>query len=968
MLDKLRVCVICNYYSLNGKLNLNEYIDHPVISSLKCEHLEMAIQQGLSEKMSMVNEVLAKQQTNRSNSIDSSVQLHNLKRCEDEESSMNKLHQLERQIIMENYQQFNVKLFVGNVSKSLNTSTSNAASRTEQILLLNEQGETVIESSQYNQELITHKWMIYIRSPNCAKLSNYIRKVIFYLHFSYKPYDVVEVRNAPFQLIRRGWGEFPVHVQIHFKDPRNKRVDINHQLKLDWTQTGLQTFGGETSQDVCMYIKRNDFISANQTNSNLAATTTTTSTSTTSHEPENTGINEQTNLNETEQERFDYYTQPQIDQQIDQQQDQLSQSLQEEYTFNAQSERRVEEESEYRNGENFINTVFDSDSSSSFGVTSILMPTNSIQSDTNTFDGRMSPSNFISTDVQHEKEQQQSIQNNQVRPEQLEARTNSIGFDELMRNICSNANVSNQTVTQTANTIAESAIIKLKPNDVTNNNATTTRIETSKLKTNLDDLLNLRPKSLSSGPQSKLPLTLIKSVLPIKTVSHSSMSTAALPITQNAHSIQLNKTHESRIVSENYLDDKKVVIYKVDSSDLSNKTSSSILNLSTNKHTNAHVLTNYSSFNHNIDCGVSELMHRKSALPSAQFDNNCEQTLTPLATTSTKKIKLTSDQLTKIKRVEQQSQIDFNHHQESKTAFNHSNQSEPMNLMKNENEDHLLMREAIANEQQIEFQEAPLVNMFDEQQKYIYTVERLIEQLKISNQNDELQNKLFNFEYFLRIAHKYCPIVCHKPTDERHKAIKSAKVNYLFCANSIHEFYTWPYAKRKANEWLRALYIKRKYQQLISFHKSNVNIELWSTKAIVLWLRSHGFTPLEYKHMFANQHQYNQYSSQEHLELNRYVNSFSSVNELIKLDKHEQNLSEGLRQKKSNHEEDDDENIDIVNNYEEKAKPKNYLIKKMEYLAEEQHTETCEVDSIEMCLGSKFVREQLDLVTHSFSF
>ena len=59
-------------------------------------------------------------------------------------------------------------------------------------------------------------------------------------------------------MTRNGWGEFPIHVQIHFKDPRNKRVDICHQLKLDWTQTGLQTFGGETCQQVELQLKKSD--------------------------------------------------------------------------------------------------------------------------------------------------------------------------------------------------------------------------------------------------------------------------------------------------------------------------------------------------------------------------------------------------------------------------------------------------------------------------------------------------------------------------------------------------------------------------------------------------------------------------------------------------------------------------------------------------------------------------------------
>lgn len=41
--------------------------------------------------------------------------------------------------------------------------------------------------------------------------------------------------EPPFHLTRRGWGEFPVRIQIHFKDPRNKRIDIIHQLKVRQT-------------------------------------------------------------------------------------------------------------------------------------------------------------------------------------------------------------------------------------------------------------------------------------------------------------------------------------------------------------------------------------------------------------------------------------------------------------------------------------------------------------------------------------------------------------------------------------------------------------------------------------------------------------------------------------------------------------------------------------------------------------
>lgn len=97
----------------------------------------------------------------------------------------------------------------------------------------------------------THKWMVYVRgSRREPSIDHFVKKVWFFLHPSYKPNDLVEVSEPPFHLTRRGWGEFPVRIQIHFKDPRNKRVDIIHQLKLDRTYTGLQTLGAETVVDV----------------------------------------------------------------------------------------------------------------------------------------------------------------------------------------------------------------------------------------------------------------------------------------------------------------------------------------------------------------------------------------------------------------------------------------------------------------------------------------------------------------------------------------------------------------------------------------------------------------------------------------------------------------------------------------------------------------------------------------------
>ncbi|XP_069755412.1 YEATS domain-containing protein 2 isoform X2 [Narcine bancroftii] len=97
----------------------------------------------------------------------------------------------------------------------------------------------------------THKWMVYVRgSRREPTIDHFVKKVWFFLHPSYKPNDLVEVSEPPFHLTRRGWGEFPVRIQIHFRDLRNKRIDVIHHLKLDRTYTGLQTLGAETVVDV----------------------------------------------------------------------------------------------------------------------------------------------------------------------------------------------------------------------------------------------------------------------------------------------------------------------------------------------------------------------------------------------------------------------------------------------------------------------------------------------------------------------------------------------------------------------------------------------------------------------------------------------------------------------------------------------------------------------------------------------
>jgi len=108
----------------------------------------------------------------------------------------------------------------------------------------------------WREDASSHKWTVYVRGDKDenANISTFVNKVRFFLHPSYCPNDIVEVTSYPFHLSRRGWGEFPLRVQLHFKNALNKPMDIIHHLKLDRTYTGLQTLGSETLIDVWIHM------------------------------------------------------------------------------------------------------------------------------------------------------------------------------------------------------------------------------------------------------------------------------------------------------------------------------------------------------------------------------------------------------------------------------------------------------------------------------------------------------------------------------------------------------------------------------------------------------------------------------------------------------------------------------------------------------------------------------------------
>ena len=83
---------------------------------------------------------------------------------------------------------------------------------------------------------------------------------------------------------------------------------------------------------------------------------------------------------------------------------------------------------------------------------------------------------------------------------------------------------------------------------------------------------------------------------------------------------------------------------------------------------------------------------------------------------------------------------------------------------------------------------------------------------KIYTINDSLLNDVAksvnvfdNYENYLKIAQKYSPIINKNAN----------KVHLPFCARSLNEYFAWPHAKRRANEWIRALNVKKRANSMI---------------------------------------------------------------------------------------------------------------------------------------------------------
>ncbi|KFP06331.1 YEATS domain-containing protein 2 [Calypte anna] len=254
MMDKLRACIVANYYASASLLKAGEGARSCDVTILNHPSIKKFLESP-SRSSSPANQGSDTPSANHSES--DSLSQHNDFLLDKDNGNLDAEEQLASSL--DQRQSRSTGRGSLGVSSSQKPGQRNAGlSQDETSRLYVKKTIVVGNVSKYippdkreENDQSTHKWMVYVRgSRREPSINHFVKKVWFFLHPSYKPNDLVEVREPPFHLTRRGWGEFPVRVQIHFKDSQNKRIDIIHNLKLDRTYTGLQTLGAETVVDV----------------------------------------------------------------------------------------------------------------------------------------------------------------------------------------------------------------------------------------------------------------------------------------------------------------------------------------------------------------------------------------------------------------------------------------------------------------------------------------------------------------------------------------------------------------------------------------------------------------------------------------------------------------------------------------------------------------------------------------------
>lgn len=199
MMDKLRACIVANYYASAGLTKLSEHtsksdpavLNHPAIRRFleSPSRSSSPLNQG-SETPSLVqseSESLSQQGDGAERNGEASWR---------EDSS----RQERRPGRNTGKDTFGVPSSAGAEQRVTYHSTGDDASRlyVKKTIVVGNVSKYIPPDKREENDQSTHKWMVYVRgSRREPSIDHFVKKVWFFLHPSYKPNDLVEVRFVP---------------------------------------------------------------------------------------------------------------------------------------------------------------------------------------------------------------------------------------------------------------------------------------------------------------------------------------------------------------------------------------------------------------------------------------------------------------------------------------------------------------------------------------------------------------------------------------------------------------------------------------------------------------------------------------------------------------------------------------------------------------------------------------------------
>jgi len=92
--------------------------------------------------------------------------------------------------------------------------------------------QPITKDKSVSDNKATHKWTVYVRSPEGKCLSPFLKQVVFVLHSSFANHRRV-VTESPFSVTEVGWGEFDINIELHFVDAAEEPpVIVTHFVRL----------------------------------------------------------------------------------------------------------------------------------------------------------------------------------------------------------------------------------------------------------------------------------------------------------------------------------------------------------------------------------------------------------------------------------------------------------------------------------------------------------------------------------------------------------------------------------------------------------------------------------------------------------------------------------------------------------------------------------------------------------------